>query len=75
MENLISAWGNYHFKGKDLKGVERYFKVTEFMGKALVYENIEDDINELVYEGTLEQCVEFVKSLGLVNYDPLAKYR
>lgn len=68
--NLIEAWGNYYFKTEN-----RYFKVSRMFCNYVVYENVEDDINVRVFDGTLEECVSYVNTLGAVNYDPLAKWR
>lgn len=68
--NLIEAWGNYYFKTED-----RYFKVSLIFRNYVVYENVEDDINVRVFDGTLEECVNYLNTLGAVNYDPLAKWR
>lgn len=70
MMNLIEAWGNYYFKTED-----RYFKVSLIFRNYVVYENVEDDINVRVFDGTLEECVNYLNTLGAVNYDPLAKWR
>ena len=70
MMNLIEAWGNYYFETED-----RYFKVSPIFRNYVVYENVEDDINVRVFDGTLEECVNYLDTLGAVNYDPLAKWR
>jgi len=77
MMNLIEAWGNYYFV-VDGDGVDddRYFKITRILGNThVVYENVEDDINVRVFSGSLEECIEYLDTLGAVNYDPLAKWR
>lgn len=70
MLNLIEAWGNYYFKTED-----RYFKISRIFANYCIYENVEDDINVHVMNGTLEECVNYLNELGAVNYDPLAKWR
>ena len=69
--NLIEAWGNYYFKTTD---ESRYFKISRIFANYCVYENVEDDINVHIMDGTLEECVNYLNELGVVNYDPLAKW-
>jgi len=70
MMNLIEAWGNYYFESET-----GYYKIVESFGHYAVWENVEDDINYRIYEGTLEECVTYLEELGAVNYDPLKEWR
>lgn len=70
MMNLVEAWGNYYFKTED-----RFFKVERMFAVYNVYENVVDDINELRFSGSLDDCLSYLEGLNAHNYDPLAKYR
>lgn len=70
MDKLIEAWGNYYFKNDD-----QYFKIERFFAIYEVYENIVDDIEEVVFRGNLEECIAWCKNKGAYNYDPLTKFK
>lgn len=72
--NLIEAWGNYYFRTSN-DDTARFFKVTRTFAIYTVYENIVDDIEKLVFEGTLDECVSYCENQGAQNYDPLANFR